>query len=305
MIQELDGKTYAAFAGAVLIGGANFIAVSFSNKELPPFFGATFRFALASVLYFLIARARRVPRPARRSIAGAMLYGLLGFGAAYALLYYALVGLAAGTVSVIMAAVPLFTLVIAVLLGQERFAMRALFAGLLAIAGIAVLSLGSLGGDVESSYILAAILAAITTSASSVVAKALPDVHPVNMNAFGMGAGSILLAAGSLAFDEPWPLPQASQTWMAVIWLVIFGSIGLFQLFLFVIKRLMASATVYAITAMPLVAVVLGALLLDQPITVEVLSGGALVLTAVFVGAISGKRSRKAPFSAKSESALD
>lgn len=82
MNNTLEKSTYAAFASAVLIGGANFIAVSFSNQELPPLFGATLRFALATFLFVLIARIGRVPLPDRSSAIGAGIYGLLGFGLA-------------------------------------------------------------------------------------------------------------------------------------------------------------------------------------------------------------------------------
>jgi drug/metabolite transporter (DMT)-like permease len=287
--QDSDLRTYAAFTAAVVIGGSNFIAVSFSNHELPPLFGAALRFALAALLFFLIARAWRVPPAHGRAAAGAALYGLLGFGAAYALLYYSLVGLAAGTAAVIVASVPLFTLVIAVLLGQERLTLRGVVGSILVIAGIAVLSLGALGGDFTYTYLIAAILGAIVMAASSVVAKALPGVHPVNMNAIGMATGTVFLAISSLLVREPWLLPRTPQTLLAVSWLVVFGSVGLFQLFLYVIKRLSASATVYAVAGMPVIAVILGIVMLDQPLTATVLVGGAMVLSAVYVGAISGK----------------
>jgi drug/metabolite transporter (DMT)-like permease len=290
MDQSPDSRIYAAFVGAVVIGGANFIAVTMSNKELPPLFGATLRFALGALLFFVIARATRVPAARGRSVAGAAIYGLCGFGAAYALLYYALVGLAAGTTAVVVAAVPLFTLTIAVLLGQERLSLRGVVGGALAIAGIAVLSRGALGGDLGGVYVLAAIVGAVAIAASSVIAKAYPGVHPVNMNAIGMAAGTILLAFGSLVSGERWALPREPRTLLAVTWLVVFGSVGLFQLFLYVIRRLTASTTVYAVAAMPVVAVGLGAVMLNQPITTEVLTGGAMVAAAVYVGAISGRK---------------
>lgn len=287
MSEGTETRAYLAFLGAVVIGGTNFVAVTFSNQELPPLYGATLRFGLATIVFFMIAILGSVPRPDRRALAGAALYGLLSFGAAYAFLYYALVGLAAGTAAVILAAVPLFTHPIAVLTGQEQLSMRGLFGGILALAGIVVLSLGSLGGEVQPSYVLAALGGTVVVAASSVVARGLRHVHPVNMNAYGMAAGTILLGATSMLFRESWFLPQSSQTWLAVLWLVLLGSVGLFQLFLYVIKRWTASATVYAVAAMPVVAVLLGALLLDQPVTPELLAGGALVLVAVYVGAIS------------------
>jgi drug/metabolite transporter (DMT)-like permease len=287
MSQSADNKIYLAFTNAVLIGGANFVAVSYSNLELPPLFGAALRFALAAFLFLLILRLRRVKLARGRAAVGAAIYGLLGFGAAYAFIYYALVGLAAGTVAVIMAAVPLFTLVIAVLLGQERLSLRGFVGGSLAIAGIAVLSLGALGDDLSYAYLVAAVLGAVAAAASSVAAKALPDVHPLNMNAIGMASGATLLAAGSILLNEQWLIPRQAHTWLALGWLVILGSVGLFQLFLYVIRRWTASATAYVITAMPVVAVALGAIMLDQPITPTVLAGGFLVIVAVYVGAIS------------------
>jgi drug/metabolite transporter (DMT)-like permease len=285
-----DSKTYAAFIGTVIIGGANFVAVSLSNKEIPPLFGAALRFGLAALLFFLIARAWRVPLARGRAAAGAAAYGLLGFGAAYALLYYALVGLPAGITAVIVAAVPLFTLGIAVLFGQERLSLRGVTGGILAIIGIGILSLSTLGGEIGYYYLIAALLGAVAMAASSVVAKAFPDVHPVNMNVIGMAAGTILLIISSLVFGEHWALPRENQTLIAIGWLVILGSVGLFQLFLYVIKRLTASATVYAVVGMPVVTAALGAVILDQPVTVEVLAGGILMITAIYIGAISGKK---------------
>jgi drug/metabolite transporter (DMT)-like permease len=290
MTQNVDTNTYLAFANAVLIGGANFVAVSFSNMELPPLFGAALRFALAALLFFLIMRISGVPLARGRDAVGAAVYGLLGFGGAYAFLYYALVGLAAGTVAVIMAAVPLFTLIMAVLLGQERLTLRGIVGGSLAIAGIAVLSWGTLGGDLNPAYLVAAILGAVAASASTVAAKALPNVHPLNMNAIGMASGTLLLVTGSLLLQERWVLPHETNTLLALSWLVVLGSVGLFQLFLYVIRRWSASATVYALTGMPVVAVVLGALLLGQPITLAVVVGGAMVIAAVYVGAIARTR---------------
>jgi drug/metabolite transporter (DMT)-like permease len=290
MTRNADTNTYLAFAATVLIGGANFVAVSFSNMELPPLYGAALRFALAALLFFLVIRVSGVPLVRGRDAVGAAIYGILGFGAGYAFLYYALVGLAAGTVAVIMAAVPLFTLILAVLSGQERLSLRGILGGCLAIAGIAVLSLGAMGGDLGPTYLVAAVLGAVAAAASTVVAKSLPNVHPLNMNAIGMASGTLFLVAGSFLLGERWVLPHDSETWMALGWLVVLGSLGLFQLFLYVIRRWTASATVYAITAMPVVAVVLGAIMLGQPITPTVLMGGTLVILAVYVGAISGPK---------------
>jgi drug/metabolite transporter (DMT)-like permease len=74
--------------GAAIIGGSNFVAVRFSNEEMDPMFGAAFRFALATILLLgiMALTGRRLPKG--RAAAGAVIYGLLGIGLSYALLYY-------------------------------------------------------------------------------------------------------------------------------------------------------------------------------------------------------------------------
>ncbi|MDQ3983018.1 MAG: EamA family transporter [Actinomycetota bacterium] len=289
-----DRSTLAAFAGAVVIGGTNFIAVRFSNEELDPLFGAGIRFVAAALLLFALMRLQRIRMPRSAEAVGPAVYGLLGFGVSYALLYYALVGLTAGTAAVFMAATPLVTLVLAVLHGQERFTARGVAGGVLAVVGILVISLDSLGGDLRPVYLIAALLGVVTVAESSVVVKGLPQTHPVTTNAVGMAAGGLLLVAASLAFREDWVVPERAKTWMVLAWLVVAGSVGLFVLFLFVIARWTASATVYALTLMPVVAVTLGALVADEPVTIELIAGGALVMTAVYVGALSGRTPKTA-----------
>jgi drug/metabolite transporter (DMT)-like permease len=285
--------TLAAFGGAVLIGGSNFVAVKFSNAELAPMYGAAVRFTAAALVFGVLAWALSLPMPRGRAVVGAAIYGALGFGAAYGLLYFALLEVSIGMAAVVMATVPLFTLVLAVAHGQERLTASGIAGGLLAIAGIGVLSLRSLGGDLPFLYVVAAVGGAIAAAESSVIVKGFPRGHPVTTNAVGMTAGAVLLWIGSAVASESWIVPDQARTWAALSWLVVAGSVGLFYLFLFVIGHWTASATVYSLTLMPVVAVTLGALLASEPVTPEVVAGAALVVLAVYVGAVrpNGRRS--------------
>lgn len=284
-----DRLTLAAFGGAVLIGGSNFIAVKLSNDELAPLFGAGVRFTAAAALLLALTRIQRVRMPRGPEAAGPALYGLLGFGVSYGLLYYALQGLGAGTAAVFMASTPLITLVLAVAHGQERFTARGVAGGALAVCGIAVISVESLGGDLRPSYLVASLLGVVAVAESAVLVKGFPRAHPLTTNAVGMVAGALLLLASSLAAGETWRLPQTAATWGVLAWLVVPGSIGLFVLFVFTINRWTASATAYALTLMPVVAIALGALVKDEPVARELVTGGVLVMAAVYVGALSGR----------------
>jgi drug/metabolite transporter (DMT)-like permease len=271
----------------VVLGGTNFVAVKLSNEALDPFFGAALRFGAAALLLLAIAAIRRTPLPQGRALLGAFLYGLLGFGIAYAALYYALVGLPAGTASLILAAVPLLTLILAVLHRQERFSTRALIGGVLAIVGIAVLSAESLSGDLEPKYLLGSLIGSLAVAESTVLVKAFPRGDPITTNAVGMTAGTVLLVVISLVSGEVWQLPGTGRTWAVLAWLVVGGSVGLFVLVLYVIARWTASASVYVLTLMPVVAVTLGAVILEEPVTTGVITGGIIVLVAVYMGALS------------------
>jgi drug/metabolite transporter (DMT)-like permease len=269
--------------------------VKFSNDELDPLSGAAFRFIAASVLLFAISAIWNYELPRGRAALGAAIYGFLGFGVSYAFLYYAIVGLGAGPTSVIIAAVPLATLIFAVIHRQETLTARGVIGGVLAVIGIGVLSFRSLEADLEPSYVLAALLGAAAIAESGVVIKGFPRVHPMSTNALAMAVGALFLIAATFAFGQSWALPSEGRTWAALAWLVVVGSAGLFWLFLYVIERWTASATSYITTLFPVVAVTLGALFADEALTIELVLGGALVLLAVYIGALSGATQDSSP----------
>lgn len=286
--------TLLAFVGAVLIGGLNFVAVRYSNLELPPFWGAALRFAAASILFFLLVAALRVPLPRGRALVGAVLYGVLGFSAGYAFAYWALLTVPAGLASVVTALVPLITLLLAAAHGLERLRPRAIVGSLLAVAGIAVVFGERMGAAAGVPFVgLLAMLAAVVTAAeTSVVVKRFPRSHPIASNAIAMGIGSFLLVVVALVAGERLALPQSASTWLAVGYLVVPGSMGLFLLFLYVLGRWPASSTSYMFVMTPLVAIPAGAVLANEPISVALLAGGALVLAGVYLGSAEQRRHR-------------
>jgi drug/metabolite transporter (DMT)-like permease len=77
--QAPSGLTLAAFGLAVLLGGANFVAVRISNQELAPFWGAGLRFGLAAALFVVIALALRLRWPRSRQLVTTAVYGALAF----------------------------------------------------------------------------------------------------------------------------------------------------------------------------------------------------------------------------------
>jgi drug/metabolite transporter (DMT)-like permease len=283
------GLVLSAFLVMVLLGGANFVAVRFSNAELPPFWGAGSRFIISAVILALIGLTLRVPFPRGRTLVGASLYGLLGFGAFYAFAYVGLQEASAGSGAVLLSLAPLTTFLLALVQGQERFRWRALIGALVALAGIVVM-FGAPGG-VPLGSVVAFMGAAIAVGEAGVVAKRFPKAHPVSMNAAAMGVGSALLLILSRIAGESWSLPVRTTTWTALAYLILLGSVGLFVLYLFILKRWTASRTAYAFVLFPVVASLVGLWLEGDPITPALALGGIIVLGGVYVGAIHGAMS--------------
>ena len=281
-----DRLTLVAFAVLVTLGGANAVAIRYGNQELPPFWGAAIRFGLASLVFFAVAAVRRLALPRGRALLGALLYGVLGFGASHAFAYWGVQRVEAGLAQVLVATVPLLTVCFALVHGVERFRWPALAGAILAIVGIGVVFGQGLSRAAPLGSMLALLGAAACLAETGIVVKWFPPANPVATNAVAMATGTVLLLALSALWGETPVIPAASRTWEAVIYLVLVGSVAVFLLFLFVLQRWTASAASYQFVLAPFGTVALSAWLQGETVTLPFAIGGLLVLAGVYVGAI-------------------
>ncbi len=285
-----DLLTLAAFGAFVVLVASNVVAVRLSNLEMPPFLGAGTRFAAASLLFFIYILIRRLPLPQGRALFGALLFGALQFGIGIGLAYWALVEVPAGLASVIFASVPLFTLLFAFSARLEPLRMRGLAGSLAAMAGIAVMFGERSGTEIPLMFLLAAVGSAASFALAPVLVKSLPQVHSAAMNAVGMLIGTLILLGLSFALREPLAIPKGAVTWAAQLYLVLPGSVGVFVLLLFLLKRWTATGVSYQSVLSPPLTIALSAWLLQEPLTGGLFLGGALVLAGVYLGALAQDR---------------
>jgi drug/metabolite transporter (DMT)-like permease len=282
-----DKLTLAAYILTIIFGGCNAVAVRFTVAELPPFWGAALRFAAASLIFWFIALIQRERLPRGRSLTGILIYGILMFGASYALIYWGLRSLQASMAQVILALVPLLTFFFAILHGMESFRWQGLLGAILAFGGILLAFFDQPGTSLPLSSLLALVGGAACMAEGAVVIKGVPKGSPLMTNALAMSAGTVLLLGLSLIAREPWQMPTLLATWSAIGYLVIFGSVLVFYLFLFVIRRWAASTTSYQLVLMPFVTVIVAAWLADEKVNWVFLLGGALAVFGVWVGAFA------------------
>ena len=286
--RRLDLPVLSAFAGAVLLGSANIVAVRFSNRELDPLWGAGVRFAIAATVLWTIGVASRRPFPRGRSLRGAVSFGLLAFTGAYYLCYTGAVEVPSGTAGVLMALVPLLTLLLAAAQKLERFSWQGLVGSLLAVAGIVVIVSGSPAGGAPIGSVLLIVAAATCASQAGIVVKRMPASDVITTNAVAMAIGATILLGSSVASGESHATPSSPSVWIAVAFLAFVGSPLLFILYVFVLHRWTASAASYQFVLFPPVTIVLGALVAGEAVTGGLLLGVPFVMAGVYVGALRG-----------------
>ena len=286
-----DTLTLTGFAVLVILASANVIAVKFSNQELPPFWGGGTRFAIATILFYGIVLYQRLKFPRGRALIGAMLFGILQFGLGFALVYWALLGISASLASIMLATVPLFTLLFAFFARLESIHMRGVLGAVLAIAGTTFIFGTGAGKAIPTGYFLAALGAIVCFSLAPVVVKLYPQIHPAVMNTVGMFTGTLILLGLSYFYGERMVIPTRVETWIAQIYLITLGSVGVFGLILFLLKRWTASGVSYQTVLSPIVTFGLSAWLLGEPLTSGLILGSIFVIAGVYIGALAPNRS--------------
>ena len=275
----------------VLRGGSNAVAVKQTVQELAPFWGATMRFVLAGVLLLAIVRLTGRGLPSGRSLAGAALYGAVGFAASYGFAYTALRDVPAGTAALLIALVPLFTFGLAIVHGQERFRVQGLAGALIALGGVTIVFVDQATAAVPPASLLLLILGTVCMAESGVIAKAIPRSDPFSTNAVAMLTGAAILLVLSIVAGEPWAVPVPGATQLAVGYLIVLGSVVMFALYLYGLERWTASAMSYITLLMPVVTVALAAILIGERISASFAAGGAVILAGVYIGSFH----RRAP----------
>jgi drug/metabolite transporter (DMT)-like permease len=283
-----SGAVLAVFVAVVLIGGTNFVAVRFSNRELPPFWGAGLRFGIAGALLVGFALWRRIPLPLGPALPGVAVFGFLNFGIAYALAYWGLLEAPAAMAATFVALVPLMTFFMATGLGMERFRWSGVIGGIVAVAGVAVVFVDQLRATAPVTALAALFLQAVAVAASTILLKRLPRTHPIGTNAIAMLCGaSLLLVVAAVARETP-VLPTRPEVWTAFLYLVTLGGIGLFVGVVFIVLRWTASASAYVTVLFPVVTVAVGAILAGELVSLQFVIGAVLVMIGTYVGALTG-----------------
>lgn len=298
---------YAAFATICIVWGTTYLAIRIALETIPPLLLTGSRFVIAGVIMIAVARLRGevLPRDLR-TLAGLGLVGFLMVGVGNLAVVWAEQWVPSGTAALLVATAPFWMAVIeAFRSGGERVDVRTGLGMLIGFGGVAMLVTprGS-GGAWSVAFVLGALaiqVGGICWQLGSAQAKYnLRHVPLLASSALQMLFGGVIVSIVGFAMGEAPRFTLNPRTFAALAYLTLFGSVIAFSAYIFALAHMSTTHTSLYAYINPVVAVFLGWLLLDEPLTwmsivamIVILSGVALVQTSGW------RKTRVAPASAE------
>ncbi len=291
---------WAAFAAVCLFWGTTYLGIKIALETVPPFLLGGMRFTLAGIVLALALRATGREWPDWRRAPVFLLVGftMLGFGNGGVV--WAEQFMASGLVAVLVASTPFWMVGIESLAGGEPLTLRTVTGLLVGFSGILLLVWPDLAAALSQTTgwkwvggLVATQLACIGWSIGSTVSKQrLKGTDPLVSAAFQMLAGGLVLLTVGALTGEFGRLTWSSRSLAAMVYLFFAGSLVGFVAYTYALAHLPMSVVSLYPYVNPVVAVVLGAWLLHEPLSWRI----AVAVCAVLAGsAVVSRGSRPAP----------
>jgi drug/metabolite transporter (DMT)-like permease len=276
----------------VLLGalwGASFLLMRVAVPEFGPLALILVRVALAGLFLAAALAARNGLAELRKHAGPLVVLGTINSALPFSLLAYATLSITAGFASILNATVPMWGALVAYGWLGERLSTRRVVGLATGFAGVLVLVWGQVsfkpGG--AGVAVVAGLAAAFSYGvAANYTKRSFADVDPmVSATGSQLGATAVLLPLAIVA----WPANAISwRAWASVIVLAIACTGLAYILYFRLIARIGPTRAVVVAFLIPLFAVVWGALLLDETVTLQMLAGGAIILagTALAIGIV-------------------
>jgi drug/metabolite transporter (DMT)-like permease len=197
--------------------------------------------------------------------------------------------LGAGFLQILLAVIPLMTLLLVVVQRLERLRLSAVVGAVLALVGVLLMSQVAIDASVSVRSILVAMGAAFCLAEGAVLVRVFPPEHPVSLNAVGMTVGAVVLFLASLLAGDRMVLPQLRATWLALAYMVIIGTGVVFMLWVYVLEHWDASRAAYNFVLVPPITVFFSHLITGEEVGVELVFGALLILAGVYIGALRAR----------------
>jgi drug/metabolite transporter (DMT)-like permease len=269
------------------IWGSTWLFIKLGLADLPPLTFAAIRFVLASLILIALVTARRAHWPRTRGDWSLIaISGVLQFTLNYGLVFWGEQHISSGLAAVLQSTFPLFGLMIAHLyLPQERMTTAKVAGVLLGILGVAIIFSDqlSIAGSLALLGSIALVLSAVFGSYSNVLVKARgTQIDPQVLAAGQMVCGLVpLLVIGIAAEGNPLRFHWTMMAVISLLYLVIVGSVIAFALYYWLVRHMDVTTTMLIALVTPVVAVILGMIVLHEKLNWRLLAGGSCIIAGL------------------------
>ncbi len=281
-----------------LIWGTTWFFIAVGLKFLPPLTFSAARFLLAILILAVVIFLKKIPLPkTSKEWKLIILTGFLQFSVNYSTVFWGEQYISSGLAAVLQAMITVFGLALAwIHLPNERITKLKIFAVLLGVIGVAVIFVEQLQIDNWLAFTgcAAIVVGAYAAAQASILIKAKGGgIHPASLVFSQMSFGVLPVIALAL-IREGNPL-SFNWTWTAIaciLYLTILGTIAAFWLYYWLLSKIESTKAMMISLVTPLIAVIIGAVFLDETLPPQTFFGGLLILSGVGLIAFR-KRSRE------------
>jgi drug/metabolite transporter (DMT)-like permease len=288
-MSETIGVLLAVLSSA--FGGTAAAVTRYTVGTVDPVTLAAFRFGIGAIVLLPLALLWRSALPRGRDWLGVTLLGVLFFAVFFVFYNIAMAYTTAARGSLALSTLPLWTMVVAALLGAEPLTVRKTLGVLIAVGGVALALLAGLGAAPEGAWRGDLIMAGATLCMAFYNVWSRPFIarsSPLGFVTASMGAGAVCLVAvaalsGGFAVTRGFGAAQ----WTAVIYLGVFGGAAAFFLWVLALRLTTPTRVANTMTVNPIAASMLAAVLVNEPIGLNLVLGLAAVGLGIYLASTS------------------
>ena len=276
-----------AFAAIYLVWGSTYLAIRYAVETIPPLVTAGIRHSIAGTILMAWAWARGF-RPTRGRWIYGIVVGALFFLVGHGSLHWAEKYVGSGLTALLIATEPMFILILAWAMGQQKVSRLSALGLGLGVVGVAVLMCAELSVKGSSLLaLLAVLLGSFAWSAGVVISPRLKlPTDALGRTALPTlcGAAMLLVAAAVTGeFHATHWSNISSKSILGLVYLIVFGSVIAFTAYTWLLQRCPPALVATHTYANPVVAVFLGWLLAGEPLTPRVVLASVAILAAILL----------------------
>jgi drug/metabolite transporter (DMT)-like permease len=293
LAQTIDRPAALMLGALACLWGGTYFFVGFAVREVTPLTLVLSRLVIAAAVLHAVRIASGVAMPASLWPRLAVM-ALINNAIPFSLIFWAQTVIPAGLASILNAATPVFGVLVAALVRQERLTGHRLAGVGLGFGGVAVLvGPSALAGTGQLWPELACLAATLSYAFSTAFARAaLAGIAPLVLASGQLTAAAVIVAPLALLAEAPWTLPlPAPPVLAAVLALGVFSTALAYILFFRILARAGSTNLLLVTFLIPIVAVLLGVALLGEALLLRHLAGFALI--AAGLAAIDGRLLRR------------